>query len=55
MQQQGVQLVSRMFGGEQERKRRAGTENIASIVGFEEAVLLTQYTMEEKQQLYISM
>lgn len=33
-----VKLSPRSFGGEQERKRRAGTENVASIVGFHEAV-----------------
>jgi cysteine desulfurase len=33
-----IKLSPRSFGGEQERKRRAGTENVASIVGFHEAV-----------------
>ncbi len=28
-----VKLAPRSFGGEQERKRRAGTENVASIAG----------------------
>ena len=30
----GVKLSPRLFGGEQERKRRAGTENVPSIAGF---------------------
>ena len=36
----GVQLEVQSFGGEQERKRRAGTENVAGIVGFAKAVEL---------------
>ncbi|MFE8703281.1 cysteine desulfurase family protein [Cytobacillus sp. FJAT-54145] len=47
-----VKLSPRLFGGEQERKRRAGTENVASIAGFSEAVKIAQSTMEEKNQQY---
>ncbi|WP_214845161.1 cysteine desulfurase family protein [Exiguobacterium sp. S90] len=36
----GVQLEVQSYGGEQERKRRAGTENVAGIVGFAKAVQL---------------
>jgi cysteine desulfurase len=36
----GTQLQSQLFGGSQERKRRAGTENVASIVGFATAMSL---------------
>ncbi len=36
----GVQLAAQSYGGEQERKRRAGTENVAGIVGFAKAVEL---------------
>ncbi|KON86939.1 cysteine desulfurase [Sporosarcina globispora] len=45
-----VKLPSRLFGGEQERKRRAGTENVPSIAGFQEAVLITQQQMENKRE-----
>ncbi len=35
---EGTHMQSLQFGGEQERKRRAGTENVIGIVGFAEAV-----------------
>ncbi|MGG0657607.1 cysteine desulfurase family protein [Rummeliibacillus pycnus] len=38
-----------IFGGEQERKRRAGTENVPAIVGFAEATKIAQQNFEEKQ------
>lgn len=47
-----VKLVPRSFGGEQERKRRAGTENVASIVGFQEAVKIAIEQREAKRKLY---
>ena len=34
----GTKINPITFGGEQELKRRAGTENLASIAGFAEAV-----------------
>ncbi|ASV68896.1 cysteine desulfurase family protein [Cytobacillus sp. FSL W7-1323] len=37
-----ISLPSRLFGGEQERKRRAGTENVPAIAGFLEAVKVSQ-------------
>ncbi len=49
----GTKLVSRLYGGEQELKRRAGTENITSIVGFAEAVKIAQEMMDEKQKLFL--
>ena len=38
----GTRLLSFMHGGEQERGRRAGTENVAGIVGFGRAVELAK-------------
>ena len=39
-----------MYGGEQERKRRAGTENVPAIVAFSEAVKIAQQTMKENSR-----
>ncbi|MCF6138050.1 cysteine desulfurase family protein [Pseudalkalibacillus berkeleyi] len=48
----GVRLEPRAFGGEQERKRRAGTENVPSIMGMKKAVELIQLEkMERHEQL----
>ncbi|MBT2707958.1 cysteine desulfurase [Pseudomonas sp. ISL-84] len=47
-----VKLSSRLFGGEQERKRRAGTENVPSIAGFQEAVQISQQKMDNKREEY---
>lgn len=47
-----VKIVPRSFGGEQERKRRAGTENVSSIVGFHEAVLIASEEREVKSERY---
>lgn len=47
-----VRLAPLIFGGEQERKRRAGTENVASIAGFEEAVKVSQTDREQKAKQY---
>jgi cysteine desulfurase len=48
----GISLSPRAFGGEQERKRRAGTENVPAIAGFREAVKIALEEIEEKQKLY---
>ncbi|MFL6561185.1 MAG: cysteine desulfurase family protein, partial [Bacillus sp. (in: firmicutes)] len=50
-----VKLSPRSFGGEQERKRRAGTENIAAIVGFHEAVLLSSENRAAKREKFIEL
>lgn len=49
---EGISPAPRFFGGEQERKRRPGTENVAAIAGFKEAVLISQKEMHEKQNVY---
>lgn len=36
----GVRINTMQFGGEQERKRRPGTENVTNIVGFQKAIEL---------------
>lgn len=46
----GVKIGSFLHGGAQERKRRAGTENVPGIVGFGEAVKRALSGMEEKTQ-----
>lgn len=48
----GIALSQRAFGGEQERKRRAGTENVPAIAGFREAVQIVLGDIERKQKLY---
>jgi cysteine desulfurase len=39
---QGTALLAQLSGGSQERQRRAGTENVAGIVGFARALELAQ-------------
>lgn len=48
----GVPFSPLQLGGEQERKRRAGTENVPAIVGFKEAVLISQQNKQENCQKY---
>ncbi|MEB3101999.1 cysteine desulfurase family protein [Ferviditalea candida] len=45
-----VRLSPVLFGGNQERKRRAGTENVAGIVGFSKAVQFAKENLSEKRQ-----
>jgi cysteine desulfurase len=49
---EGRKLAPLLFGGEQEKKRRAGTENVAGIVGLQTAAQLAKKTMSEKNALY---
>lgn len=41
-----------LVGGDQERKRRASTENVPAIVGFAKAVEIAQQSMQVKQQQF---
>jgi cysteine desulfurase len=48
----GIKLQPFLFGGEQELKRRAGTENVAGIYGFSQAAELASKTREQKTEQY---
>ena len=51
----GINFPSLIKGGDQELKRRAGTENVPAIAGFAEAVsLLPAEVKEEHRQKYLS-
>lgn len=45
----GIQLTNFMHGGSQERRMRAGTENVAGIVGFAKAAELARLNMKERE------
>lgn len=47
-----VKMNRLLFGGEQERKRRPGTENVAAVVGFEKAVELVMTAKAERNKQY---
>jgi len=49
-----VKINPLQFGGEQERKRRPGTENVAAVVGFQRAVELVIELQAERQEAYKS-
>jgi cysteine desulfurase len=46
----GTKIVPFLYGGEQENRRRASTENVAGIVGFGEACSLAQKDMAEEEE-----
>lgn len=46
----GLKMRSFIHGGGQERKRRAGTENVPGIVGFGKAAEIALETMDERAQ-----
>lgn len=52
-QRKGTKLSPQFFGGQQERKRRAGTENVPGILSFAEAVSIAQQSMEDKREQYL--
>ncbi|MGM9986772.1 MAG: cysteine desulfurase family protein [Bacillaceae bacterium] len=49
---QSVNLASQQYGGEQERKRRAGTENVAGAIGLKVAIELMMAEREERVHQY---
>ncbi len=51
----GVKIRSLIHGGAQERKRRAGTENVPGIVGYGVAAQRVAQTMEERTQKEIEL
>src|SRR5690606_29521937 len=51
-QRKGLQTSPIFFGGQQERKRRAGTENVPAIVAFAETVKIAQRQMVENREKY---
>ena len=48
----GTHIAPYLHGGEQERKRRAGTENVAGIVGFAKACGIATSNIETKRNEY---
>lgn len=51
----GVKLASVMHGGAQESKRRAGTENVAAIVGMGKAIEIASLNIEESNRKLINL
>ncbi len=51
----GTPVSPLILGGAQERNRRGGTENVAGIVGFAEAVKIVSVRMEENQKKVASL
>lgn len=51
-QRKGIDTTPLLFGGEQERKRRAGTENIPAIIAFSEAVTIAGQAMDQNKDKY---
>ena len=49
---EAIHLPSFMLGGEQEMKRRAGTENIPALAGFQKAVEISQLKKESRKETY---
>lgn len=52
-QRDGVKINPITYGGEQERKRRAGTENVPGVIGLKKAVQLMKQEMAERTARYL--
>ncbi|MFC5559944.1 cysteine desulfurase family protein [Ureibacillus thermophilus] len=52
-QREKTPLVATFYGGSQERKRRAGTENVHAAIGFAKAVEIAQREMEKRRETYL--
>lgn len=52
-QRKGNALTPLLYGGEQERKRRAGTENVPAIAAFAKAVEIALASIDEKATHYM--
>lgn len=50
---QGVKLSQLLVGGSQEKKRRAGTENVPNAIGFAKAAELAEHMRNEKRQQFV--
>jgi len=50
--EESVHLQPLLYGGEQERKRRSGTENVTQIIGLAKAIQLTMEKQEENIKKY---
>ncbi|SFC36291.1 cysteine desulfurase [Bacillus sp. OV322] len=48
----GIKHQPHLYGGDQERKRRAGTESVPAIAGFAKAAAIAQASREEKAKQY---
>ncbi|NDI33968.1 cysteine desulfurase family protein [Chengkuizengella sediminis] len=46
-----VHILPNIYGGNQERKRRGGTENLAAIVGFSKAIELSVHNVNKNQKI----
>ncbi|WP_042146105.1 cysteine desulfurase family protein [Paucisalibacillus sp. EB02] len=49
---EGIKLNALQFGGEQERKRRPGTENVVGVIGFKTAVEVMREERGSRNQKY---
>ena len=50
---ESVKIMPRSFGGDQERKRRAGTENVASIAAFRAAAKIAMDERSAKREKFL--